>query len=72
MMMMEMMKVVSALVLFYCDCIDSSVKSPGFFFFVGFRLFTTSIPGHTAAEAVAPVRRPAVPSSRFFFFCSPE
>lgn len=36
MMMMEMMKVVSALVLFYCDCIDSSVKSPVFFFFCRF------------------------------------
>lgn len=41
------------------------------FSFVGFRLFTTSIPGHTAAEPVAPVRRRPVPSSRFFFFCSP-
>lgn len=63
-MVMVMMKVMSALV-FYLDYIDSSLKclSP-----VGFRLFTTSIPGHAVAEAVAPVRRQPAPSSRFFFF----
>lgn len=34
----------------------------------GFRLFSTSVPGRTAEEPPAPVRRRPVPSSRFFFF----
>ena len=40
-----------------------------FFPFLGFRLFSTSVPGETAVEPPAPVRRRPVPSSRFVIFC---
>lgn len=41
---------------------------PGSFLLLGFRLFSTSVPGKKAEDPPAPVRRRPAPSSRSFIF----